>query len=361
MYRQTVRCNGRVTFVVNTTTYGGAEAYVAHLLRGLPDRFSRALVGTPGLPGELQAAAEEVAAPLVLADPVRGKLDLVRLARQSHAIRSTDPTLVHLNLPIVSNGRHTLASIAVMRLPAVATLHLVAPIHNRAQRTMVGYFFRSLPRVIAVSSETRDQLSGDLGIDPSAIRVVPNGVPIREPLALRDRSPLRIGGVGRLTEQKGFDLLIAAVRLLVERGTPVEAVIVGEGPSRADLERLAAGLPVTFTGLVPAGSAFLDTLDVFCLPSRWEGLPFALLEAMMAGLPCVAAAVGDVPTALGPAGILLPPDQVEALVAALEALASSYEQRRALGAAAHARAVERHPLERMISETIRVYDEALAR
>jgi glycosyltransferase involved in cell wall biosynthesis len=351
---------GRITFIVDTTTYGGAEVYVAHLLRGLPDRFARTLVATRGLPEELRGAANEVDAPIVLSEPVRNKFDLVRFARQSEEIRSTRPALVHLNLPIVASSRHALAPIALMRLPAVATLHLVAPIRSELQRKTLGYFFRRLPRVIAVSAETKEQLCRDLGVEESAVRVVRNGVAVRKPLVLHDRTPVRIGAVGRLTEQKGFDLLIEAVRRLVERGLPVEAVVVGHGPDRAQLEDLAAGLPVSFVGSVPDVGHMLSTFDIFCLPSRWEGLPFALLEAMMAGLPCVAASVGDVPDALGPVGVLVPPENLGLLVAALSEAALSLERRRALGAAAHRRAVERYSLERMVAETVRIYDEVLA-
>jgi glycosyltransferase involved in cell wall biosynthesis len=104
----------------------------------------------------------------------------------------------------------------------------------------------------------------------------------------------------------------------------------------------------------------LESLDIFCLPSRWEGLPFALLEAMMAGLPCVAARVGDVPEALGAAGALVPPDDLESLIEAVRDLVRSPARRRELGAAAHARAVERYSVDRMVAETADVYEGVLA-
>src|SRR5207249_5350640 len=119
-------------------------------------------------------------------------------------------------------------------------------------------------------------------------------------------------------------------------------------------------LPVTFAGFTDDVSEILGTLDVFCLPSRWEGLPFSLLEAMMAGLPCVAASIGDVPEAIEAAGILVPPENPEALTAALREIVVSRERRSALGLEAHRRAVERFSLERMLAETVRVFDEALA-
>jgi glycosyltransferase involved in cell wall biosynthesis len=261
---------------------------------------------------------------------------------------------------VLASSRHVLAATAFMRVPTVATLHLVAPILSELQRRTLGHFYRRLPRVIAVSGETKEQLCRDLGVAESVVRVVPNGVPVREPLTLQDRTPVRVGGVGRLTAQKGFDLLIEAIRRLREHGLAVEAVIVGEGPDRAKLEAVAQGLPVTLEGFTPEVGSVLESLDIFCLPSRWEGLPFALLEAMMAGLPCVAARVGDVPEALGAAGALVPPDDLESLIEAVRDLVRSPARRRELGAAAHARAVERYSVDRMVAETADVYEGVLA-
>src|SRR5581483_6078737 len=107
----------------------------------------------------------------------------------------------------------------------------------------------------------------------------------------------------------------------------VEVVIAGDGPERDTLAGLAQGLPVELPGFVQDVPALLAGLDVFCLTSRLEGLPFALLEAMMAGLPCVASDVGDVADALGGAGVVVRPGDVEALAAALARLVSSPEER----------------------------------
>ena len=81
----------------------------------------------------------------------------------------------------------------------------------------------------------------------------------------------------------------------------------------------------------------------------------------MTGLPCVATGVGDVASALGPAGIVVPPEDPTAIADALRMLASSPAKRRELGAAAHERALAHNTIERMLAETVRVYDEAIAR
>ncbi len=350
----------RLTIVVDSQEYGGAEAYVAQLLSHLPDRYERTLLATEPIPQQLREAARSAGAPVVPFVPPRGKFDLARLFGGARVLRSTRPDLVHLNLTTAANNRHLLAAAVALRVPALATLHIVAPLLSTIQRRVLRRAYRRLRRLIAVSDETRRQLCAELGVEDEAVAVVPNGVPSRTPKEHASRRRVRIGGLGRLTRQKGFDLLVEAVRVLVAEGIELEAAVAGEGPEREPLVARAHGLPIEFPGFVSDVSSFLDELDVFCLPSRWEGLPFALLEAMMAGLPCVAADVGDVASALGPTGVVVPPDDVPELAAALRGLATSPALRRDLGSAAHARALARHTTEQMVAATARVYEEALA-
>ena len=130
--------------------------------------------------------------------------------------------------------------------------------------------------------------------------------------------------VGRLAAQKGVSILIDAAAQLRTAGARV--VLVGDGPSRRALERQARRAAVddrvTFAGFVPhaAVAAVLAHADVLVLPSVYEELGSVLLEAMQAGVPIVATAVGGVPEALGPAGVLVPPGDPVALAAAVDAV-----------------------------------------
>ena len=141
--------------------------------------------------------------------------------------------------------------------------------------------------------------------DVSAAKSTPPG---------RDR-PLRLGAIGRLVHQKGFDLLIKALPLIAAE-RPVELRIVGEGPLAADLTRAAGDLPVTFEGFLaePADvAAFLHSLDVFVMPSRYEGLPNALLEAQACRIPSVATDAPGIAEASGPGVVLVAPESPAAL------------------------------------------------
>jgi glycosyltransferase involved in cell wall biosynthesis len=343
--------------VVDSDVYGGAEVYAAQLLRRLPERFRPTLLATPSVPAQLREAAGDA---LATFERPRGKADLRRLAGAARALRATRPELVHVNMATAANNRHVVGLCALLRLRAVATLHIVAPLESAAQTAILRRAYRRLAALIAVSEETRRQLCVDLALPESAVRVVANGVEERAPVSPASEGPLRVGAAGRLTEQKGFDVLIEAVRRLVAGGVPVSAVVAGDGPDRDALLTAADGLPVELRGFVPDIAAFHAEVGTFCLPSRWEGLPFALLEAMMSGLPCVASDVGDVRVALDGVGLVVPPDDAAALAEALRELAESPPRRRELGAAAHARARERYTVEAMVAETARVYEAALA-
>lgn len=163
---------------------------------------------------------------------------------------------------------------------------------------------------------------------PARVHLVRNGLDtsvFHPPGVARSRrapgQPVRIGALGRLVHQKGFDVLVDAVRRL-PGGRGVEVVITGEGELRADLQDRARGLPVTFPGSLSGGTdvaEYLRGLDVFVMPSRFEGLPNAVLEALACGVSVVATDVPGMREATGTAARLVPPDDPAALAAGISA------------------------------------------
>ncbi len=232
-----------------------------------------------------------------------------------------------------------------------ADLHLLARLPGRAR--LAADIARGASQLLFVSAQQRERFVGWLGpgLAPAArarSRVHPMGIDgaarIRAPRALERR---RLGlerftllSIGRLVPVKG---LVEAVGALRARGD-LEWLIAGEGPERARLERLARGarLRVRLLGTVTGArkQALLGAADAFVLPSRVlasgrsEGVPTALLEAMAAGLPAVAADVGGVPEVLRHqhSGLLFDPRAPGALEAAIDRLLAAPELARALGA-----------------------------
>jgi glycosyltransferase involved in cell wall biosynthesis len=200
--------------------------------------------------------------------------------------------------------------------------------------------------VVCVSDDERVR-GRSIGIT-TRMDVVPNGVDVetllplpagnaRRRLGLADRPT--VACVGRLAEQKGQDLLLAAWPTVTAAVPEAQLVLVGDGPER---DALTASAPagVLFTGHRTDGLDFLSAADVVAFPSRWEGGPLVPLEAMAMGRPVVAFDVSGVRAALGDTGAVLDRGDVPAFAAALVRLLSRPGAARAAGTAARQRVIE---------------------
>lgn len=155
----------------------------------------------------------------------------------------------------------------------------------------------------------------------------------------RDKRPLELVTVGTLAQMyKAPDVLIKAIGACVRSGLDIKLTIVGDGRYRPDLERLTTALglqgQVTFLGQLKSGDPVrreLDKADLFILPSKGEGLPRAMIEAMARGLPCIGTSASGIPELL-PAEDLVEPGNVEALAAKIGEVASSPERMAAMAA-----------------------------
>lgn len=210
---------------------------------------------------------------------------------------------------------------------------------NRLYERLQIRAYRSYDAVIAVSRSVQARLEAK-GARLPRIELIPNAFSPAQTLSRTEaRAELRlppdatiVGWVGRLSAEKGADILLAAGARCADHR--LRLAIVGDGPERAALAAQAAALGiadrVTWHGLVPGAGRLMPAFDLFVLSSRTEGTPIALFEAMAAGIPVVATAVGGVPDVLGPGEAwLVPseaPDQLAAAVGG--ALASPDEARR---------------------------------
>lgn len=179
-------------------------------------------------------------------------------------------------------------------------------VKHRLMEFLVRLLMRLAHRTICVSKTVAGDML-DL-LPQSSISVIPNWVklPVLPSRGERRNCELRVLFVGRLEQFKGAGFLIEAVRRIeAEKSGVVWLTIVGEGPYRPELEKLAEGLPVTFEGFQRDSSAFYQRADVFVNPSLSEGMSLTSLEAMSYGLPCILSdipsnreVVGDQPAAL---------------------------------------------------------------
>ncbi|MBU4524647.1 MAG: glycosyltransferase family 4 protein [Desulfomicrobium sp.] len=197
-------------------------------------------------------------------------------------------------------------------------------------------FRRVLTKLLCNSEHTRRMvLSANTNLmAPSRTFVVYNGIDLPafdalpgHPLVLRSHGSVVIGCAGRLTEQKGHQYLIDATALLRQRGLDVTVLLAGTGELEQELRARVASLGLEdcfrFLGFVEEMKQFYASIDIFALPSLWEGFGYVLSEAMSMRLPVVAFEASNIPEVVehGGAGLLVPPRDVVAFADALEKLA----------------------------------------
>jgi glycosyltransferase involved in cell wall biosynthesis len=335
--------------------------------------------GVDALAGDLEAIGVRVER----ADEVRAMDGAFAGAVRRLAARPPDLLHVHLPWPHANAWLPMAARLAGVRA-VVATEHLLFPETHRRDDLRKRALARFVDRTIAVSEGIAATLVGRWGFARSRVVVVPNGVDARalpgSDAAARARgraalgvpdAAILVGSVGRLEEQKGFAHLVRAAGRVgagAGDGAPANAgalhvAIAGEGSLAAALrdeaERAGLGRRLHLPGRVAAVADFLAALDLFVLPSLWEGMPLSLLEAMAMGIPCVATATPGAVEVLDGAerpGVLVAPGDESALAGAIAALLADRAEARRLGDAGRARVRERHDAERLFERTLAVYD-----
>lgn len=329
---------------------GGAEISVANLLCALSDRVDVTLMGAE--PEVLEwVAAHRPGTPVVSTPPVRDKTDLVAMRAHRRELRRLRPDLLQVNLTTMASCQYVLAVAATIRgLPVVAVEHSPLPPPSRSGRALKRWTSSRLAAHVAVGERTAREIEAAASLPPGSVATIPNGVPDRPLAAVARYAPgPTVGTIARLDPVKGIDVLVRALARLPE----VTLVVVGDGPERAALERLAVelgvGERVVWTGWLDDARGRLGAFDVFALPSRREGQGIAAVEAMLAELPVVASRVDSVPEVVedGRTGVLVPPEDPSALAAAITGLLESPEWAVEMGRRARARARERFGPERM--------------
>jgi glycosyltransferase involved in cell wall biosynthesis len=337
----------RILAYTDSLQIGGAELALGYLLGALTPEIELGVLSTERRVGAAIAANRRGTRVLEVPAP-KGTYDARALQAHIHAVRAFAPDILHANQAwpwACAYGELAGALTPGVCVLAVDHLPLAGEIPRlrlHARRLLA----RSFSGHVAVGERASRMIEEIVGLPDGSVRAVPNGVPPPpatniDPPRLTD-APV-IGSLGRLTDQKGYDLLVRALADLPN----ATLVLVGDGPERTRLERLAAELGVAerlvITGWKSDARAYLTTFDIFALPSRWEGMPLSILEAMQAGLPVLATDVGSVAEAVadGETGYVIAPDDIDALRARLRRLTADRALRERMGSHARAIALER--------------------
>jgi glycosyltransferase involved in cell wall biosynthesis len=343
--------------------WGGGERQVAGLMRYLSIRgHVNHLLCYPE--GALAREAKNIAAemhPLKM----RNDVDVTAALPARRVVRNGSYDIVHFH----TKRAHAL-SLWLGRAPAtqrrVVTRRMDYPLRG-------GWFDRHLYNrcvdgVVAISQPIAKVLA-ESGVAWEKIRMIPSGV---DPAGYQNipppaggRAPLVIGTVGALEPRKGHRFLLEAAAALKRQGRRFVYRIAGDGSEKQRLFALADNLglqrDIEFAGFVTDIPAFLASIDIFLMPSLYEGLGVAVLEAMAAARPVVASRVGGLTDSVvdGETGLLVPPGDSHALAEALAGLAERTDLIPSMGSKGRARVLEYFTMERMASGNEAYYYELL--
>lgn len=368
----------RIVYLLGSLRFGGAERHLTHLLRGLDRaRFEPRLYLTKRT-GHFLPEVESLGIPIeeTGVHSVFTPRGLHGIARLASRCEQDEIDIVHSYL----YGANLIGIGIAAFCPRV--VHLIGIRQQRLPRPSV---FRALfgvtagPRTQFVSvSMAADGVLAEWGVDPRWRHRVPNGVELPPPISSEDRARKRaemglsprhvlITMVANFHAVKGHAELLEAFAMLPEMAQPGGPILglVGDG-DRIDASRKlarAAGVEdrVLFLGQRGDVPEILQSSEIFVLNSRSEGMSNALLEALAAGLPCIATDVGGNPELVrdGENGFLVPPKQPAPLSRALAVLLGDPDLRSRMGARSRQRAVEEYSLEAMVRRTEAIYDGVL--
>ena len=351
---------------------GGAQIHVRDLavaVRNLGHRPTVIAGGDGSFVDSLRAQDVPVTVLRHLAVPIRPFQDFRALAEIRAALRDIGPDVLTTHSSKAGIlGRLTGRS---MGIPVVFTAHGwaftpgIPSLHAAAYRRIERLAGPLTSRIITVSEFDR-RLALDARIAPAdRLVTVHNGIP-DAPLDLRaepGRTPVRMAMVARFEPQKDHPTLLHALAGLRHHSWDLD--LIGNGPLMPDMEALASHLGigdrVHFLGQRMDVDEILAQAQISLLVTNWEGFPLSILEAMRAGLPVVASAVGGIDEAVKEAetGYLVPRGGVGQLRERIATLLGDVALRRRLGASGRARFEQHFTLEHAVSKTVAVYRDVL--
>jgi glycosyltransferase involved in cell wall biosynthesis len=352
----------RLVAYTDNVDLGGADLSMSHLLAALDPGVDVAVLGVSRRIVERIAAARPGARMHVVPRPLSGH-DARSLVAHARVLHRIQPDIVHANLSSPWSCQYCIAAAAIAGKPSVVAVYqLPVPPISRRQWRMKRLTLPAVDRHVGVGDRTSREVEALVGLAPGSVHTIHNGVPDDpHPLAPRTCDGASIGAVGRIEPQKGFDLLIRALGDVDD----ATLVIIGDGSERRPLAELARRIGVAerirWTGWSDDPRSYLGSFDVFALPSRFEGFPLVVLEALLARTAVVAADVGSVAEVVrdGETGLLVPPEDPAALAEAIRRLLAGAELRQRLGAQGRQLVLERFTAARMTHAYASLYEELL--
>ncbi|MFH1704828.1 MAG: glycosyltransferase family 4 protein [Patescibacteria group bacterium] len=371
----------RILFLITTADWGGAQHFILLAAKEAKKRGYEIRLAA-GETGELEARCREAGLNFRRLKTVKRSIspfaDLAALYEIRLLIRDFKPDVVHLN----SSKMSVVGSMAAQLEKVPLTIYRIG---GWAFLEKLGWLKRliylkseqwsaSKKDIIVTVHPADEALAKKLHITPrQKIVTIPNGIDLisfdvaalsksaaRQALGL-DENKIVIGTTANFYPAKNLPWYLQSLSPLLQANANLENVIIGDGPERARIvdviKQFGLEKSVRLIGRRDNAGALLKAFDIFCLPSSKEGMPWALLEAMAAGLPCIATDVGACRWMLEPnAGLIIPPNNAGALLESLKVLIANPEERLRLGQAARLAIQTRFRLEDTINKTFELFE-----
>lgn len=382
----------KIVRVIARLNVGGPALHVTYLTEGLATRgYETTLVAGDVARGEesMERVARSAGVEIVRLPGLSRELspihDLIAAVRLARILRDVRPAIVHTHTAKAGAVGRLAALVAGRPRPVVVhTFHghvlrgYFGPVGSRAFRAIERALAAISDRLVAVSPEVRDELVG-LGIAPARkfevirlgidleprVRFEGDATEVRHRLGIPPGTFL-VGWFGRMTAVKRTDDLLHVLVALRRHGVDAALLLVGDGDDRPRLEQLAHELGVArsclFLGYQEDVAPFYAISDAVVLTSANEGTPVTIIEALAAGRPVVATAVGGVADVVddGVTGFLVDPGDTDAMADRLARLASDPELAASLGAEGSRRMTERYAVRRLVDDVDALYRRLLA-
>ena len=345
---------------------GGAEVNLSRVLTGLPESVRVTIVAVEPevlawLGRQRPAAATELISPIADRSDVRGILEHRRLFRRLGA------DVAHFNLSAASSCQWAiLAATTIPGLKRIAVENSPMGTWSSLSSRLKRFTAKRLHGHVAVGTTTARLIEQQSGLPHGSVGTLYHGVPevSHDPVDRPDEPTVLT--VARHDPVKGLDVLLDALALVPP---PTRAVLIGDGPEgpalRAQCERLGLSDRVEFRELPWGEQRAADLMwafDGLVLPSRVEGFPVTIAEAMLAGIPVVATDVGSVREAVehGRTGWVVPSEDPRALAEAIGELVADPERARQMGARAREVAEQRFTVDATVTAYLELYRRVLA-
>jgi glycosyltransferase involved in cell wall biosynthesis len=370
----------KILLVIGQLGFGGAERQLLYLLQGLDRRRFQPLLCVLS-PGQEIPEFQALGVPLVILPRYLPRYDPCPLFGLWSLTRRWRPDLIHAFMTIANFFAFITARTG--RIPLLVSERNAEPPagadKNRVHRWVERLVFSRSEAIVANSRAGAALAVETKGARPQKVYVIPNGINagsfdnLGNPQAIRRELGLNphtftLGIIGSLTgKQKDHETFFRAMQSLSQRSSrKFQIVCVGGGPklgeTRLLADKLGLGERTFFTGVRTDVPEILGALDLVVSSSRWEGMPNVIMEAMAAGKPVVATAVGGTPELVipGETGLLAPPQDPEALASASQTMLENPGRALEMGQAGRRRIEKFFSIEKMVRDTENIYQRLLS-